>query len=100
MKTLLLSVLLLCIGSSAVFAQEEANPEPKRPEIKNLTEKGKKAPLFNIKDTDGSEFRLEDHHGKVVVLYFCRPRGVLSARMKCPISNRISGRNTAPRAIL
>ena len=100
MKTLLLSVLLLCIGSSAVFAQEEANPEPKWPEIKNLTEKGKKAPLFNIKDTDGSEFRLEDHHGKVVVLYFFLTTWCPVCQNEMPHLESDICRNTAPRVIL
>jgi thiol-disulfide isomerase/thioredoxin len=70
MKTLFLSRLLVCLVCTAAFAEEEASSEPKQEEVKNLTEKGKKAPVFSITDTDRSEFKLEDHKGKVVVLYF------------------------------
>ena len=70
MKNLFLSILLVCISGTALLAQDEPSTEPKQEEVKNLTEAGKKIPLFSIKGTDGSEFKLEEHKGKVVVLYF------------------------------
>jgi peroxiredoxin len=70
MKITIFCLLFLFIAAGNAFAQETVNSEPKQEEVKSYTKVGKQMPAFTVKDLGGSEFKLDDLKGKVVVIYF------------------------------
>jgi cytochrome oxidase Cu insertion factor (SCO1/SenC/PrrC family) len=59
----------LLIVAFAGLAVSQNKPLPK-PQVADA--EGKAAPDFTLRDQDGKDFRLSDHHGERLLLYFYR----------------------------
>lgn len=68
---LLAIIMLVMFGSAVLFSQK--SPAPLRPTAKPgdyFSLIGKSAPDFSLNDQNGKTFRLSEHKGKKVVLFF------------------------------
>lgn len=66
-RSLTLSAVLLLAASGYMKAQQHQYPKPQDSEVE-----GKPAPGFTLRDQEGKDFRLDEHRGERLLLYFYR----------------------------